>query len=101
MRPLSPTVLGKPCIQRHVEDLVPTRANTIHLRPKGEREERKAPYLAYYQKAKQPRSFLMYRLRQKEIDDKVCEQVEIALLAQVYPSEVIQRCVGQSQPWAL
>jgi len=36
-----------------------------------------------------------------EIDDKVCEQVERALLAQVYPSEVIQRCMGQSQPWAL
>ncbi len=41
----------------------------------------------------------MYRLRELNIDDKVCEQVDMALLAQVYPTEVIQRCVGQSQPW--
>src|SRR5438105_10096799 len=41
----------------------------------------------------------MYRLRQMDIDDKVCEQVNMALLAQVYPKEEIERCVGQSQPW--
>jgi hypothetical protein len=42
----------------------------------------------------------MYRLRQLDVDDKVCEQVDMALLAQVYPTEAIERCVGQSQPWA-
>jgi hypothetical protein len=42
----------------------------------------------------------MYRLREMDLDDKVCDQVEMTLLAQVYPPEVIQRCVGQSQPWA-
>jgi hypothetical protein len=42
----------------------------------------------------------MYRLREMELDDKVCEQVEMSLLAQVYPPEVIQGCVGQSQAWA-
>lgn len=42
----------------------------------------------------------MYRLRQMDVDDKVCEQVDLALLAQVYPKEAIERCVGQSQPWA-
>ena len=42
----------------------------------------------------------MYRLRQLDVDDKVCEQVEMTLLAQVYPKEAIERCVGQSQPWA-
>ena len=42
----------------------------------------------------------MYRLRQMDVDDKVCEQVDMTLLAQVYSSEVIERCVGQSQPWA-
>ncbi len=42
----------------------------------------------------------MYRLRHMDVDDKVCEQVEMTLLAQVYPTEAIQRCVGQSQPWA-
>src|SRR5438105_5115420 len=35
-----------------------------------------------------------------DLDDKVCEQVDLALLAQVYPPEAIERCVGQSQPWA-
>ncbi len=42
----------------------------------------------------------MYRLREMDVDDKVCEQVDMNLLSQVYPPEVIQRCVGQSQPWA-
>lgn len=41
----------------------------------------------------------MYRLREMDLDDKVCEQVDGSLLSQVYPPEVIQRCVGQSQPW--
>src|SRR5713226_8992437 len=45
------------------------------------------------------RSFLMYRLRQLDVDDKVCDQVDMTLLAQVYPTEAIERCVGQSQPW--
>jgi len=42
----------------------------------------------------------MYRLREMDIDDKVCDQVDLALLAQVYPREAIERCVGQSEPWA-
>jgi hypothetical protein len=42
----------------------------------------------------------MYRLRHMDVDDKVCDQVELALLAQVYPKEAIERCGGQSQPWA-
>ena len=33
----------------------------------------------------------MYRLRQMDVDDKVCEQVDVALLAQVYPKAVIKR----------
>jgi len=41
----------------------------------------------------------MYRLRQLDVDDKVCDQVDMTLLAQVYPTEAIERCVGQSQPW--
>jgi hypothetical protein len=34
-----------------------------------------------------------------DVDDKVCDQVEMTLLAQVYPAEAIQRCIGGSQPW--
>ena len=42
----------------------------------------------------------MYRLRQMELDDKVCEQVSLTLLSAVYAPEVIERCVQQSAPWS-
>src|SRR2546421_11835285 len=42
----------------------------------------------------------MYRLRQMDLDDKVCEQVSMTLLKEVYPKEVIERCLEHSQPWA-
>ncbi len=42
----------------------------------------------------------MYRLRQMEMDDKVCEQVDLTLLEQVYPKEVIERVVKESEVWA-
>ena len=42
----------------------------------------------------------MYRLREMDIDDKVCEQVSLTMLSEVYPKEVIERCVQQSEPWS-
>src|SRR5438876_4637775 len=33
------------------------------------------------------------------MDDKVCEQVSMTLLSEVYPQEVIERCVQSSEPW--
>src|SRR5258708_36765890 len=42
----------------------------------------------------------MYRLRQMDVDDKVCEQVSMTMLNAVYPKEVIERCVQQSEPWS-
>jgi Transposase DDE domain/Insertion element 4 transposase N-terminal len=42
----------------------------------------------------------MYRLRQMDIDDKVCEQVSMTLLQEVYPQEVLESCLEHSQPWA-
>ncbi len=42
----------------------------------------------------------MYRLRDMDLDDKVCEQVEMTMLSTVYPKEVITRCVQDSQPWS-
>jgi hypothetical protein len=42
----------------------------------------------------------MYRLREMDLDDKVCEQVDLSLLKTVYPAEVIERCVGQSELWS-
>jgi hypothetical protein len=41
----------------------------------------------------------MYRLRDMTVDDKVCEQVSMTMLGDVYPEEVIERCVQQSEPW--
>lgn len=41
----------------------------------------------------------MYRLREMTVDDKVCEQVSMSMLTEVYPREVIERCVQQSEPW--
>src|SRR5437763_7551162 len=35
-----------------------------------------------------------------EVDDKLCEQVSMTMLSEVYPPEVIERCVQQSQPWS-
>jgi Transposase DDE domain/Insertion element 4 transposase N-terminal len=42
----------------------------------------------------------MYRLREMAIDDKVCEQVSMTMLSEVYPTDVIERCVQQSEPWS-
>ena len=42
----------------------------------------------------------MYRLREMEMDDKVCEQVSMTMLSEVYPKEVIERCVRESHPWS-
>jgi len=41
----------------------------------------------------------MYRLRQMTMDDKVCEQVSMTMLSEIYPQEVIERCVQHSEPW--
>ena len=35
-----------------------------------------------------------------EIDDKVCEQVSLTMLSEIYPREVIERCVRESEPWS-
>jgi len=35
-----------------------------------------------------------------DIDDKVCEQVDMTVLRTVYPKEVIKSCVHHSQPWS-
>jgi Transposase DDE domain/Insertion element 4 transposase N-terminal len=41
-----------------------------------------------------------YRLREMDVDDKVCDQVSMSVLREVYPHDVIERCVQQSQPWS-
>src|SRR2546422_6585758 len=42
----------------------------------------------------------MYRLREMEVDDKVCEQVSMTMLSEVSPKEVMERCVQHSEPWS-
>jgi len=42
----------------------------------------------------------MYRLRDRDIDDKVCEQGDMSMLSTVYPKEAIKTCVQDSQPWS-
>ncbi len=42
----------------------------------------------------------MYRLREMDVDDKVCEQVSMTMLSEVYPTDVIEHCVQQSEPWS-
>jgi hypothetical protein len=42
----------------------------------------------------------MYRLREMDVDDKVCQQVNMTMLEGVYPKEVIERCVQESEPWS-
>ena len=41
----------------------------------------------------------MYKLREMDIDDQVCEQVDITILNQVYPKEEIENCVEESDSW--
>jgi len=35
-----------------------------------------------------------------DVNDKVCEQVSMTMLSKVYPKDVIERCVHQSEPWS-
>src|SRR5438874_10900031 len=34
-----------------------------------------------------------------DVKDKVCEQVSMTMLSEVYPKDVIERCVRESEPW--
>ena len=41
----------------------------------------------------------MYSLREMDVDDKVCEQVDLSMLLTVSPQDVVERSVQQSEPW--
>ncbi len=38
----------------------------------------------------------MYRLRQMDVDDKVCEQINPGIVETIYPKEVIEQCLQES-----
>jgi Transposase DDE domain/Insertion element 4 transposase N-terminal len=42
----------------------------------------------------------MYRLREMDVDDKVCEQVSMTMLSKVYPKDLVEWCVRESEPWS-
>lgn len=42
----------------------------------------------------------MFRLRQLDVDDKVCEQIDLSLAEQIYPRKGIEQCIEQSGFWA-
>src|SRR3989442_6033788 len=74
----------------------------ISLKPKrGKNKTRKLHIWHTTRKQKEKNKELsMYRLREMDIDDKVCEQVSMTMLSEVYPTDVIERCVQQSEPWS-
>jgi hypothetical protein len=41
----------------------------------------------------------MYRLRQMDVDDKVCELVNPGILEKIYPKEMIEQCLQESEQW--
>src|SRR6266704_102834 len=72
----------------------------ISLKAKGGKRRQESSNLAYCQKVKRNNKELsMYRLREMDINDKVCEQVSMTMLSEVYPTDVIERCVQHSEPW--
>src|SRR5438128_7727320 len=77
-------------------------AQYISLKPKrGKDKTRKLQSgILPESKKKKPKELSMYRLREMEVDDKVCEQVSLTMLSEVYPQDVIERCVQQSEPWS-
>src|SRR2546430_14754306 len=74
-------------------------AQYISLKVKKEgTEDKKAP-IWHTTRKQNYKELSMYRLREMTMDDKVCEQVSMTLLSEVYPQEVIERCVRHSEPW--
>jgi hypothetical protein len=57
----------------------------ISLKAKRGKRRQESSVSGTLPESKKTRSFLMYRLRDMDIDDKVCEQVEMTMLSQVYP----------------
>src|SRR5437764_11061779 len=73
--------------------------NTVNLRPKGGGERTESSKSGIMSERKKRRNFLMYRLRQMDVDDKVCEQISPGVLEKIYPTKVIEQCVQGSEQW--
>src|SRR5258708_2572174 len=80
--------------------------NAIHRGLRGanrshpNEDKHKAQYISLKAKKGKKKELSMYRLREMDVNDKVCEQVSMTMLSKVYPKDVIERCVHQSEPWS-
>jgi hypothetical protein len=41
----------------------------------------------------------MYRLREMDVDDKVCEQVSMTMLSKIYPKDLVLVCGAKWLRW--
>src|SRR5260370_23745749 len=76
------------------------KAQYISLKAKKGKHKTRKLQIWHTTRKQNNKELSMYRLRQMEINDKVCEQVSMTMLQEVYPKAVIERCVQQSEPWS-
>src|ERR1700693_4198258 len=78
------------------------RGQYISLKAKRGKEKTRKLHIWHTTRKQQEKTkeLSMYRLREMDVDDKVCEQVSMTMLSEVYPKDVIERCVQQSEPWS-
>src|SRR5229473_3404255 len=72
----------------------------ISLKAKGGKDKTRKLQIWQTTRKQKNKELSMYRLRELDVDDKVCEQVSMTMLSEVYPKAVIERCVEQSEPWS-
>src|SRR6266516_7456101 len=72
----------------------------ISLKAKRREKEDRKLHIWHNARKQNNKELSMYRLREMDDDDKVCEQVSLTMLGEVYPKDVIERCVQQSEPWS-
>src|SRR5260370_23392760 len=71
-------------------------AQYCELKAKRGKERTESSKSGIMSERKKRRNFLVYRLRQMDVDDKICEQIGPGVLEKIYPTEVIEQCVQGS-----
>src|SRR5260370_36885239 len=74
-------------------------AQYCELKAKRGKERTESSKSGIMSERKKRRNFLVYRLRQMDVDDKICEQIGPGGLEKIYPTEVIEQCVQGSDQW--
>src|SRR5260370_16962214 len=88
----SQNTLGMPPSDRH-------RPQYCELKAKRGKERTESSKSGIMSERKKRRNFLVYRLRQMDVDDKICEQIGPGVLEKIYPTEVIEQCVQGTDHW--